>query len=55
MEIFVFMIVISLGLSISFVAAFWWANRGHQFDDLVTPAIRAVYDETDKGDKHGEV
>lgn len=64
MEIIVYMILVSLGLALSFLAAFWWANRGRQFDDLVSPAVRAVFDDenrklkakidsTREGDKNG--
>jgi cbb3-type cytochrome oxidase maturation protein len=31
-------------LSLSAVVAFWWATRGGQFDDLKTPAVRALHD-----------
>lgn len=58
MEIIVYMILVSLALSFSFLAAFWWANKGRQFDDLASPAIRAVFDEShelENTDKHNEV
>ena len=29
------------------IAAFLWAVRRGQFDDLVTPAVRALHDEPD--------
>jgi len=35
---------ITLLLSLAAVAAFSWATRGGQFDDLQTPAIRALHD-----------
>ena len=31
-------------LSLAAVAAFAWATRGGQFDDLMTPAMRALHD-----------
>jgi cbb3-type cytochrome oxidase maturation protein len=37
---------ITLLLSLSAVAAFAWATRGGQFDDLRTPAVRALHDST---------
>jgi cbb3-type cytochrome oxidase maturation protein len=37
---------ITLLLSLSAVAAFAWATRGGQFDDLQTPALRALHDPT---------
>ncbi len=29
-----------------FVAAYAWSSRSGQFDDLTTPAIRALHDDT---------
>lgn len=61
MEIIVFMILVSLSLALSFLGAFWWANRQQQFDDLVSPAVRAVFDEENKqttgveGEENGKV
>ena len=42
-------IVLALGLLLAAaeVAAFIWATRAGQFDDLETPAMRAVHDEDD--------
>ncbi len=42
-------IVLPLGLLLAAaaVAAFIWATRAGQFDDLETPAMRAVHDEDD--------
>lgn len=45
MDIIVMMLFVSLGLAFSFLVGFLWANRNRQFDDLVTPAWRAVFDE----------
>jgi len=36
---------ITLLLSLGAVTAFTWATRGGQFDDLQTPAIRAIHDD----------
>jgi cbb3-type cytochrome oxidase maturation protein len=44
MSIIFVILPITLALSVSAVAAFWWATRGGQFDDLRTPAIRALHD-----------
>jgi cbb3-type cytochrome oxidase maturation protein len=44
MSIIFFILPITLLLSLSAVAAFAWATRGGQFDDLQTPAIRALHD-----------
>jgi cbb3-type cytochrome oxidase maturation protein len=42
-------LVLPLGLLLAAVAvaAFIWATRAGQFDDLETPAMRAVHDEDD--------
>ena len=53
MGILALMIIVSLGLAFSFLVAFIWANRDRQFEDLVTPAWRAVFDEAQKV-KEGE-
>ncbi|MES1188500.1 MAG: cbb3-type cytochrome oxidase assembly protein CcoS [Myxococcales bacterium] len=44
MSIIFLILPITLLLSLSAVAAFAWATRGGQFDDLRTPAVRALHD-----------
>lgn len=44
MSIIFLILPITLLLSLGAVAAFAWATRGGQFDDLQTPAIRALHD-----------
>ena len=44
MSIIFVILPITLLLSLSAVAAFAWATRGGQFDDLRTPALRALHD-----------
>lgn len=44
MSIIFLILPITLLLSLSAVAAFCWATRGGQFDDLRTPAVRALHD-----------
>jgi cbb3-type cytochrome oxidase maturation protein len=44
MSIIFLILPITLLLSLSAVVAFWWATRGGQFDDLRTPAVRALHD-----------
>ena len=46
MSIIFFVLPITLLLSFSAVAAFSWATRAGQFDDLQTPALRALHDVT---------
>jgi cbb3-type cytochrome oxidase maturation protein len=44
MSIIFVILPITLLLSLSALVAFWWATRGGQFDDLQTPAVRALHD-----------
>jgi cbb3-type cytochrome oxidase maturation protein len=44
MSIIFVILPITLLLSLGAVAAFAWATRGGQFDDLRTPAFRALHD-----------
>ena len=44
MSIIFLILPITLLLSLGAVWAFAWATRGGQFDDLQTPAIRALHD-----------
>lgn len=44
MSIIFVILPITLLLSLAAVAAFSWATRGGQFDDLLTPAMRALHD-----------
>lgn len=44
MSILFLILPITLLLSLGAVAAFTWATRGGQFDDLQTPALRALHD-----------
>jgi cbb3-type cytochrome oxidase maturation protein len=44
MSIIFVILPITLLLSLGAVAAVTWATRGGQFDDLRTPAMRALHD-----------
>lgn len=44
MSIIFLILPITLLLSLGAVLAFTWATRGGQFDDLSTPAVRALHD-----------
>lgn len=44
MSIIFVILPITLLLSLSAVLAFSWATRGGQFDDLTTPAVRALHE-----------
>jgi cbb3-type cytochrome oxidase maturation protein len=45
MSIIFLILPVTLVLCASAVAAFTWATRSGQFDDLETPAIRLLHDE----------
>jgi cbb3-type cytochrome oxidase maturation protein len=44
MSIIFVILPITLLLSLSAVLAYSWATRSGQFDDLTTPAVRALHD-----------
>jgi len=46
MSIIFLILPVTLLLSVGAVAAFAWATRSGQFDDLETPAIRVLHDES---------
>jgi cbb3-type cytochrome oxidase maturation protein len=45
MQIFFFMIGVSLVLALGFLGAFFWAMRTGQNDDLHTPGMRILLDD----------
>ena len=45
MNIIFLILPLTLVLCVVAIAAFVWATRSGQFDDLETPAIRALHDE----------
>lgn len=45
MEIIYIMIVISLGMAIGFLFAFFWSIKSGQQDDLITPAMRILMED----------
>ncbi|MFA6165517.1 MAG: cbb3-type cytochrome oxidase assembly protein CcoS [Gemmatimonadaceae bacterium] len=49
-------LILPLALLVVFIAVlgFVWAARRGQFDDLDTPAMRALHDEVGAKKKHGE-
>jgi cbb3-type cytochrome oxidase maturation protein len=55
MDVMLVLIGFSLAAAVGFLIAFIWALRRGQFDDLVTPAIRMLFESekpklTDKSD-----
>jgi cbb3-type cytochrome oxidase maturation protein len=48
MNIVLFLVPFALLLGGGFVAAFIWANSQGQYDDLVTPAERVLFEEKEE-------
>ncbi|HET9929674.1 MAG TPA: cbb3-type cytochrome oxidase assembly protein CcoS [Polyangiaceae bacterium] len=46
MTILFLVLPLTIGISAISVAAFAWATRKGQFDDLETPALRILHDDT---------
>jgi len=53
MNVILYLIIISLCVACSFLAAFFWAVRDGQYDDEYTPGVRILLDDDmiDKSDK----
>ena len=45
MELIYLILPLALVIAAGFVAAFIWAAKGDQFEDLDTPAIRMLHDD----------
>jgi cbb3-type cytochrome oxidase maturation protein len=45
MELICLILPLALVIAAGFVAAFIWAAKGDQFEDLDTPAIRMLHDD----------
>lgn len=43
------LVPLAIGLVALFVGAYVWSSRSGQFDDLTTPAMRALHDEPNAG------
>ena len=49
MEVLYILLPLALSFAAAAVAVFWWAARAGQFDDLTTPALRALHDDRPAG------
>ncbi|MBV6493983.1 MAG: hypothetical protein LDLANPLL_02007 [Turneriella sp.] len=47
MEALYVLLIFSLLLGVSFLVAFFWAQKNGQFEDTKTPAIRVLFDDID--------
>ncbi len=52
MNILYLLIPLGLVLVVIMVAAFFWAIKGGQFDDLQTPAVQILLDDDSKPVRH---
>jgi cbb3-type cytochrome oxidase maturation protein len=52
MNILYLLIPLGLVLVVIMVAAFFWAAKGGQFDDLQTPAVQILLDDDSKPMRH---
>ncbi len=48
MSVLFVVLPVAIILGAAFVGAFVWATRKGQFDDLTTPALRALHDDSEK-------
>ncbi|MEO1410729.1 MAG: cbb3-type cytochrome oxidase assembly protein CcoS [Bacteroidota bacterium] len=48
MLIIVLLIILSLLLALGFLVAFFWAIRNGQYDDDYAPAVRILFEESQK-------
>ena len=54
MNALLILVPVSLVLVLVAVGAFWWAVRGGQFDDLESPALAPLLDDTGPKETSGE-
>lgn len=47
MNVIYLILPLAIALAIGFVAAFIWATRSGQYDDMDSPAVRMLNDEDD--------
>ena len=45
MSVIIILIIISVVVAGSFLAAFFWAVKSGQYDDTYSPAVRILFDE----------
>ena len=54
MGILIMLVPVTLILAAISVAAYIWAHRNHQFDDLDTPAYRILFEEPEERNENHE-
>ncbi len=48
MSVIIVLILVSIGIAVSFLAAFIWASKSGQFEDTYTPSLRILNEERDE-------
>lgn len=48
MSVVILLVICSLLVSGGFLLAFLWATRRGQYDDMVTPSVRMLFDDTEQ-------
>lgn len=54
MNIIFFLIGCSVFIALTFLVAFFWANRTGQHDDTYTPSVRILFDDEVEGEEKEE-
>jgi len=52
MNILYFLVGCSVLMAVIFLAAFFWASKTGQHDDVYTPGVRILFDDEDKTDEN---
>jgi cbb3-type cytochrome oxidase maturation protein len=48
MSVIIVLILVSIAIAVSFLAAFIWASKSGQFEDTFTPSLRILNEERDE-------
>jgi cbb3-type cytochrome oxidase maturation protein len=54
MSVVIILLLASVLVAAGFLIAFLWATRSGQYDDLVTPSVRMLFDDTAPTDSEKE-
>lgn len=54
MSVVVILLLASVLVAAGFLVAFLWATRNGQYDDMVTPSVRMLFDDTPPDDAKEE-
>lgn len=54
MEIVIFLLPLALIIGVGFLAAYFWAVKTGQYDDMTTPSYRILLDDEGKSNKDKE-